>query len=231
MHCWDVIRHGFVLLVFLTLTLYYIYAIWEYETDRSRKSTFRSEADVWLFITHTAGSGINVIIIMLDMLQSAMYVGSEISDDIWRTIKWTNKYPCKLLRFGQATWIISSIWITSTSLDFEKCAGRPSGVQLCFAKQVVSVITLVMALCFVIVTSNACAKDGIKLRIRRVNATLPLFISTDNTCTVCLDDIDPISPVSALPCGHRFHHQCIDKWITQSNTCPVCRRTLTVGQL
>lgn len=42
-----------------------------------------------------------------------------------------------------------------------------------------------------------------------------------STCSICLDMI-----VSArvLPCQHRFHAACIELWMRQSATCPVCRK-------
>jgi Ring finger domain len=29
-------------------------------------------------------------------------------------------------------------------------------------------------------------------------------------------------------CGHQFHKQCIEKWLTKSETCPLCRNGLTL---
>jgi hypothetical protein len=45
-------------------------------------------------------------------------------------------------------------------------------------------------------------------------------------CTICLNDFAVGEKVSALPCGHRFHPDCIACWVVGHPSCPVCRRSL-----
>ncbi|KAJ1941111.1 hypothetical protein EC988_006849, partial [Linderina pennispora] len=43
-------------------------------------------------------------------------------------------------------------------------------------------------------------------------------------CSVCLRDFEAGSEVRILVCGHYFHTDCIDAWLTKhSATCPVCK--------
>ena len=50
----------------------------------------------------------------------------------------------------------------------------------------------------------------------------------DTGCPVCLTDME--APEGAtlreMPCGHRFHEQCLLEWLRTKNTCPVCRVAL-----
>ncbi|KAI4346669.1 hypothetical protein L6164_007546 [Bauhinia variegata] len=49
----------------------------------------------------------------------------------------------------------------------------------------------------------------------------------DYQCTVCLSDYHGEDILRILPyCGHSFHMTCIDKWLHQHSTCPVCRISL-----
>ncbi|KAL0908477.1 hypothetical protein M5K25_022974 [Dendrobium thyrsiflorum] len=41
-------------------------------------------------------------------------------------------------------------------------------------------------------------------------------------CSVCLDEFGQ-AVVKEMPCKHRFHGDCIDKWLGLHGTCPVCR--------
>jgi hypothetical protein len=51
--------------------------------------------------------------------------------------------------------------------------------------------------------------------------------SDQTTCPICLGDFANPSRLSALPCGHLFHPDCIACWVCGHPTCPVCRHSLT----
>ncbi|KAL6989400.1 hypothetical protein U1Q18_015148 [Sarracenia purpurea var. burkii] len=51
--------------------------------------------------------------------------------------------------------------------------------------------------------------------------------SKDAQCAVCLSEYHEEDILRILPyCGHSFHASCIDKWLHQHSTCPVCRISL-----
>ncbi|KAG9459045.1 hypothetical protein H6P81_003553 [Aristolochia fimbriata] len=54
------------------------------------------------------------------------------------------------------------------------------------------------------------------------------FSSAEDTqCTVCLAEYQGKDILRILPyCGHTFHVTCIDIWLQQNSTCPVCRISL-----
>lgn len=43
------------------------------------------------------------------------------------------------------------------------------------------------------------------------------------TCSVCLEQVVDGEIVRTLPCVHQFHSACIDQWLRQQATCPVCK--------
>jgi len=46
-------------------------------------------------------------------------------------------------------------------------------------------------------------------------------------CIICLAEYEEKDVLRVLPyCGHDFHMACIDLWLEQNSTCPVCRISL-----
>ncbi|XP_028792684.1 E3 ubiquitin-protein ligase SDIR1 isoform X2 [Neltuma alba] len=43
------------------------------------------------------------------------------------------------------------------------------------------------------------------------------------TCSVCLEQVNVGDLLRSLPCLHQFHANCIDPWLRQQGTCPICK--------
>ncbi|KAL7747676.1 hypothetical protein RI367_006965 [Sorochytrium milnesiophthora] len=51
----------------------------------------------------------------------------------------------------------------------------------------------------------------------------PLHLSPDDAlCVICLLEYTPGDPLRHLHCGHHFHRDCADHWLTLSRKCPLC---------
>ena len=49
----------------------------------------------------------------------------------------------------------------------------------------------------------------------------------EQVCPICLNgdpSTEKVRPVVSLPCGHRFHEDCVIDWFSTSPTCPLCRQ-------
>ena len=47
----------------------------------------------------------------------------------------------------------------------------------------------------------------------------------DNTCSICLSNFTVGDEVRDLPCTHMFHSSCVDGWLQDETTCPLCRES------
>lgn len=49
-----------------------------------------------------------------------------------------------------------------------------------------------------------------------------------NECVICLEVWGLGGVAKEMPCKHRFHHKCIDKWLGIHGSCPVCRYKMPI---
>ncbi|XP_057530712.1 E3 ubiquitin-protein ligase MPSR1-like [Amaranthus tricolor] len=49
-------------------------------------------------------------------------------------------------------------------------------------------------------------------------------------CVICLEECEIGGVVKEMPCKHRFHSGCIEKWLALHGSCPVCRFTMPVEE-
>ena len=58
-------------------------------------------------------------------------------------------------------------------------------------------------------------------------AALPTFTwqpaADGHQCAICKEDFEHGCRVTGMPCGHLFHGFCLQPWLRQRHTCPMCR--------
>uniref|UniRef100_A0A8D0H9Z5 RING-type E3 ubiquitin transferase n=1 Tax=Sphenodon punctatus TaxID=8508 RepID=A0A8D0H9Z5_SPHPU len=60
------------------------------------------------------------------------------------------------------------------------------------------------------------------------NLTMRNFGESDalKTCSVCITEYTEGNKLRKLPCSHEYHVHCIDRWLSENSTCPICRRAV-----
>ena len=59
-----------------------------------------------------------------------------------------------------------------------------------------------------------------------VSALTSVEVADLGCCSICLCDMNDKSSVRTLPCKHRFHKACVNRWCQTNNTCPCCRKEI-----
>ncbi|ANM64623.1 RING/U-box superfamily protein [Arabidopsis thaliana] len=45
-------------------------------------------------------------------------------------------------------------------------------------------------------------------------------------CAICREELAANERLSELPCRHYYHKECISNWLSNRNTCPLCRHNV-----
>lgn len=76
------------------------------------------------------------------------------------------------------------------------------------------------------------AKDGQPPASKASIEAMPSVEVDDDgaECAICLDNWEVGSVAKEMPCKHRFHGSCIEKWLGMHGSCPVCRYKMPVEE-
>lgn len=69
---------------------------------------------------------------------------------------------------------------------------------------------------------NMITMDSLILDSREDHFDENAEVST--TCAICMCDLDPTDYIYNLKCHHVFHLDCLERWYSRRNTCPVCKQ-------
>ncbi|KAL8089509.1 hypothetical protein AgCh_039109 [Apium graveolens] len=73
---------------------------------------------------------------------------------------------------------------------------------------------------------NAAAIDSIPNFLHGSVSSIS-SIGFDEECSICLAMFEDGERVKVLPeCLHAYHSDCVDKWLTNKSSCPLCRSSL-----
>uniref|UniRef100_A0A8I3PGJ1 RING finger protein 150 n=1 Tax=Canis lupus familiaris TaxID=9615 RepID=A0A8I3PGJ1_CANLF len=112
--------------------------------------------------------------------------------------------------------ITVTMYITIGTRNLQKYVSRTSVVFVSISFIVLMIISLAWLVFYYIQRFRyANARD-------RNQETEPDF---DN-CAVCIEGYKPNDVVRILPCRHLFHKSCVDPWLLDHRTCPMCKMNI-----
>lgn len=56
---------------------------------------------------------------------------------------------------------------------------------------------------------------------------LKLEDEADAICAICLTEYADGDEIRNMLCNHHYHSDCVDEWLKQNRTCPLCKRDIT----
>ncbi|KAI7793919.1 RING finger protein 150 [Triplophysa rosa] len=73
---------------------------------------------------------------------------------------------------------------------------------------------------------DAAKKAISQLQVRTIRKGDQETESDFDNCAVCIEGYKPNDVVRILPCRHLFHKGCVDPWLVDHRTCPMCKMNI-----
>ncbi|XXG73605.1 hypothetical protein AAC387_Pa07g2499 [Persea americana] len=64
--------------------------------------------------------------------------------------------------------------------------------------------------------SSSTAIEALKMGKHRVG-------DINESCTICIEQFLPGEDIAIMQCDHAYHKECIDQWLMNNNSYPLCR--------
>ncbi|KAM8773140.1 RING finger protein 150a [Acanthopagrus latus] len=136
--------------------------------------------------------------------------------------------------------IMVTLHITIGTRNLQKYVSRTSVVFVSISFIVLMIISLAWLIFYYIQRfryANArdrnqrrlgdAAKKAIsKLQVRTIKKGDKETESDFDNCAVCIEGYKPNDVVRILPCRHVFHKHCVDPWLQDHRTCPMCKMNI-----
>ena len=72
---------------------------------------------------------------------------------------------------------------------------------------------------------TACKDLRLKQRMKKWRQVKSIGeVLVGSSCAICLDNFVKGEKIRELDCKHEFHNDCIDLWMQNHTTCPICRK-------
>jgi len=136
---------------------------------------------------------------------------------------------CRCLSFAGYTWfLIGVVWLINS--DFHGACGGLSVLTLALIAVALLKPLLTIAAFRRYVPHHVRAGDATETApcgtLQEVIDSLAIVQYAANgketSCAVCLVEFEEGEELRKLPCGHRFHAPCVDRWLLRSSRCPLC---------
>ncbi|XP_035491883.1 RING finger protein 150a isoform X2 [Scophthalmus maximus] len=136
--------------------------------------------------------------------------------------------------------VVITLHITIGTRNLQKYVSRTSVVFVSISFIVLMIISLAWLVFYYIQRfryANArdrnqrrlgdAAKKAIsKLQVRTIRKGDKETDSDFDNCAVCIEGYRPNDVVRILPCRHVFHKHCVDPWLQDHRTCPMCKMNI-----
>ncbi|KAJ3585398.1 hypothetical protein NHX12_014117 [Muraenolepis orangiensis] len=88
------------------------------------------------------------------------------------------------------------------------------------------IVLMIISLAWLRRLGDAAKKAISKLQVRTIRRGDQETQADFDNCAVCIEGYRPNEVVRVLPCRHVFHKSCVDPWLLDHRTCPMCKMNI-----
>lgn len=250
---WKIILSILATLYSYSLLIYYTYA---YTTIRN--TDLESMSLSMCFLCYLILGWVYTSSNCTDLYYMFQYHNRSMPKRTWDSILPSNKFPLLALRIIPWVTNCLGIYFVTNFIPYNIGCNIYSGddaYHMCAAMRLISfnIMILITVLCIAVVilifvgfvhyfckpdiindddlNDNPIITDNIFSGLRdQILSRLPISNEPPNSgiCALCLADAVEGDQWRTLNCDHKFHPLCIDPWLQQKPTCPLCRRFQTM---
>lgn len=99
-------------------------------------------------------------------------------------------------------------------------------INLFFFLLFIGIIIIVLVIPFIYRRKEKTKVQKIQDFLKKLKSSSNIKTVFTGNCVICLEPFEDKkdNEVSTLPCGHKYHTECLTKWLTKENKCPLCRK-------
>ena len=62
----------------------------------------------------------------------------------------------------------------------------------------------------------------VKHKLKKILTKRTFKSDSTDICIICQEDYSEVKKCAELHCGHKYHKECIKKWMFEKPSCPLC---------
>lgn len=100
-------------------------------------------------------------------------------------------------------------------------------LEMSFPMLGVGLLTLVISLCFCCYLWKLKRQSQAERGYSQLRFTEDRKKVKNDVCPICLEEFQHAEELAVSRCRHGFHMRCLQQWLSQHNTCPMCKMCIT----
>lgn len=179
---------------------------------------------------------IPIISALVDIVVAFFLYGQTIQKSDFESRKAVNRPAWQSVTIvSSIVMLVFCIYVIDLFIPLGTCNVFESAPYACISMKIIAVSSLFCFACLGLICCLGCCIVASGVGQSDHDVLIPIVLHpvshpvsnvpppNGECCVICIQDPKPEDEWSTLPCNHKFHPECIRKWLVLNPTCPTCR--------